>query len=133
MPTPRRSLLALAATLLAAGVSHAQAPQWVTVRGHVTLPPTKAPADTQGVVDVSVDKPHCLMNGPLGKNVLVINKTNNGVKNVVVWLRPNNPNRAAELTPAEIKPELAKPAPKNHVIDQPCCQFEPRIPGSPGG
>jgi plastocyanin len=66
-------------------------------------------------------------NGQLDKNVLIINPKNNGVKNVVVWLRPDSKERSATLKPEEINPALAKAAPKNHVVDQPCCQFEPRV------
>lgn len=126
MPQPRLKYLvaAVAAVLALPGVASAQ---WVTVKGQVVLPTAKAPAAQLGVENVTVDKAVCLKNGNLDKNILVINPKNNGVKNVVVWLRPNNPNRKATFTPEQVKPELANPAPKTHEIDQPCCQFEPRI------
>ncbi len=105
----------------------APAQEWVTVKGQVVLPKDKIPAAAAGDEVVTADKAHCEANGKLPKNVLIINPKNNGVKNVVVWIRPVTTERKYAFLPAQIKPELLKAAPKEHVIDQPCCQFEPRM------
>ena len=127
--TKLRSLVMVSALVAgAAGLSGAApAQEWVTVKGQVVLPKDKIPAAAAGNEVVTVDKAHCEAKGPLPKNVLVVNPKNDGVKNVVVWIRPDNNVRNAPLPPAQIKPELAKVASKNHLIDQPCCQFEPRV------
>jgi plastocyanin len=50
-----------------------------------------------------------------------------GIKNVVVWLRPDTADRKDPFPADKIKPELQKPKATSHVIDQPKCQFEPRV------
>ena len=126
-----RSFVVLSALVAGAvslsGVAPAQ--EWVTVKGKVVLPKDKIPAPAAGdeVIAPGGDKAVCEAKGPLAKNVLVVNPKNDGVKNVIVWLRPDTDNRKDVLKPEQVKPELAKVASKNHVIDQPCCQFEPRV------
>lgn len=116
--------------LVGAGVVslRAQPPAWVTLKGQVVLP--------KGV-DIPARKPIAVgQNCPLGpkcnKNAvlddtLIINPTNRGIKNVVVWLRPNNMNPKAAFAAKEIHPADAKRKPQHLVIDQPCCMFEPHV------
>ena len=117
------ALVAGAVALSGAAPAH----EWVTVKGQVILPKAKIPATATGDETVTTDKAHCEAKGKLPKNVLVVNPKNDGVKNVVVSLRPDSEDRKVKFNLALVKPELAKAAPKEHVIDQPCCQFEPRM------
>ena len=120
----------VAGAVALSGAAPAQAPKqdWVSVKGQVVLPKANVPAAAVGNEVVNIDKAHCAAKGPLAKNVLVVNPKNDGVKNVVVWLRPDDGvNRKAALKPEQINPVLAKAPAKNHLVDQPCCQFEPRI------
>src|SRR5205085_544793 len=55
---------------------------------------------------------------------LIIDPKSKGVKNVWVYLKPASGD---DFAPGDINPALSKPQPKEHVIDQPCCQFVPRI------
>jgi plastocyanin len=96
---------------------------WATITGQVTF--TKAPKPAE--VNVTVDKQHCLSKGPLVYEEVIVDPKSKGLKNVVVWLRPDVPDRRAPFPADKINPKLAKAAAKNHVIDQPCCQFVPRI------
>jgi hypothetical protein len=118
---------------LAAGLttSPAQAPagDWATIKGQVTF--TKAPKPR--VIDVTTDKAHCLMNGPLVYEEVIVDEKSKGLKNVVVWLRPDVPDRKAPFPADKIHPKLVKPAPKSHTIDQPCCQFVPRVVAARAG
>lgn len=116
------SFALLAATIAVAGASAAHAQEWGTIKGQVKMskPPTAV------AVNVTTDKAHCESKGPLVQEDVIVGKTG-GVKAVVVWLRPDSEDRKAAFPQDKIKPELAKPAAKNHVIDQPCCQFVPRI------
>jgi plastocyanin len=109
----------------AMSATKAQAPNgdWITIKGQVVM--TKAPKPAP--INVTVDKQHCLSKGPLVQEDIIVNPTSKGVKNVVVWLRPDVPDRKAPFPQAQIKPALVKVKPQNHVIDQPCCQFEPRV------
>jgi plastocyanin len=121
--------LSTASFALAGGLASttAQAPNgnWITIKGQVKLP--NAPKANQ--VAVNVDKEHCLSKGPLVYEDLIVNPKSQGVKNVVVWLRPNDPNLRAPFPQGKIHPDLAKGKVKaaNHIVDQPCCQFIPRV------
>ena len=112
------------------GAAPAQAPkqEWVSVKGQVVLLKANIPAAAVGnEVIAGIDKPVCEAKGPLAKNVLIVNAKNDGVKNVVVWLRPDTDDRKDKLKAEQINPALAKAPAKNHLVDQPCCQFEPRV------
>jgi plastocyanin len=104
--------------------------KWVTVKGQVVLSeaafkamPAKQP------INVSANPEHCLSKGPLFPEDTIVNPKTRGIQNVVVWLRPANKERDSKLPADAIYPELVKDKvkPKEHVIDQPCCQFVPRI------
>ncbi|MFO0936416.1 MAG: hypothetical protein U0798_07900 [Gemmataceae bacterium] len=116
-------VLSFIAALTASSTAIAQDGKWVTIKGQIKL--ENAPAATD--INVTTDKQHCLSKGPLKTDDLVVNPKNNGIKNVVVYLRPDDKDRNAKFKPSEINPELANPKSVEHVIDQPCCQFVPRI------
>jgi hypothetical protein len=115
-------LLTVAAAAVALTASTAAA-QYGGLKGQVIL--SKAPEGRK--VDVTADKEHCLSKGELKYEDIIVDGKTKGVKNVVVWLRPDSNDRKETFPKDKIHPNLAKAAPKNHVIDQPCCQFVPRI------
>ena len=124
----RFRLLALLAgvSALVAGLSLSPAQNagdWGAVKGQIKL--SAAPEAKK--VDVTNDKEHCLSKGPLVYENLVVNPKTKGVKNVVVWLRPDTNDRKDAFPKDKIHPRLANAPSKNHVIDQPCCQFVPRV------
>lgn len=114
-----------------AGLALAMAPsaaqdakgEWVTIKGQVVMP---NPPEARKI-DVTTDKDHCLKDGPQVSTEIVVNPKSKGVKNVVVWLRPDTKDRKDPFPADKVKPELAKAAPKTIVVDQPCCQFIPRV------
>ena len=83
---------------------------WVTIKGQVVFPEGK-PIPNRAALDVNQDKGHCLKAGPILDESTIVNPKNRGIKNVVVWLRPDD----AKRKPAEV------------VIDQPCCMFVNRV------
>ncbi|MFO0876810.1 MAG: hypothetical protein U0840_05505 [Gemmataceae bacterium] len=115
-------LVALGVTLL--GPAAARAQSWGTVKGTVVFD-GEAPAAEKANVDK--DQAHCLENGPILTNDLVVNKKNKGVRWVLVWLTDPKDARNAKFVPP-IHPSL-KEFKKTIEIDQPCCVFEPRIIG----
>ena len=123
-----RTLIAcLGLTLVAFGSSAAVAEDanWVTIRGKVNLSDLKLKALAKpAILIVNTDKEHCLAKGPLTAEDLIVNPKNGGVKNVWVYLKPADGDTFA---PAAIHPALANAKPKVIVIDQPCCQFIPRV------
>jgi hypothetical protein len=127
--------LTLAASFALGSAAFAQG-QWVTIKGQVKLAKPPAALAVAAPINVTADKEHCLSKGPLKSDMYEVNAKNNGLKNVIVFLRPellpgippNDPkNRNIPFKPNEINPALAAVKPVEHVIDQPCCQFVPRI------
>jgi hypothetical protein len=72
----------------------------------------------------------------------IVDPKTKAVKNVIVWLVPEptaaewkrlkstGTDRLREFPsfkPAQIHPDLRKPAAKTHTIDQPCCRFIPHV------
>jgi plastocyanin len=123
----RMRVPALAGLFVVAGVFAVTPAQdkgsWGTLKGQIKLTASPEPRK----VDVTTDKEHCLSKGPLVYEDVVVNPKSKGVKNVIVWLRPDTDNRKDPFPKDRIHPALAKGSAKHHVIDQPCCQFEPRV------
>lgn len=117
----RFAVLAAGVFALTANTVHAQG--YGTIKGQVILP--NPPAKTE--INITTDKEHCLSKGKQLPTDILVDPDSKGVKNIIVWLRPDDKNRRAPFPKDKIKPELVKVAPKTHIIDQPCCQFEPRV------
>jgi hypothetical protein len=102
---------------IAAAAADARPPQeWVTVSGQVVLPP-----------EVPLPGPKLFPNGAADESVVVDAKTR-GVKNVVVWLRPDDQNPKSKLAPADFHPDDAKRLPRvEWIAYQPRGVYEPRI------
>lgn len=98
---------------------------WVTVRGRVIWKGDIPKPDELNVT--GSDKPACCRTGPLVSNQLLIDPNTRGVRNVVVWLRPDSDDRTAAWPVDRVHPDLRNPVPTEHVLDQPECQFEPRV------
>lgn len=112
--------------VLAGGLT-AQAQNWSTVTGRVKLP--AAPEARK--IDATTDKEFCTKDGPVVDESLLVGKTG-GVQNVVVWLRPDSADRAAKFPADKINPALTGKA-TERLIDQPCCQFIPRVTAAMAG
>src|SRR5262245_10996105 len=114
------------ALALATSALSASAADWATVKGQVLFPADK-PIPKREALNVTQDKEHCLSKGDVLDQSVVVNPKTRGVKNVVVWLRPDDKDPKSKLTAAQIHPDDAKRKPVDVVIDQPCCMFEPRV------
>src|SRR5438132_496979 len=101
-------------------------PQWVTIKGQVLFPAAKKIPE-RAALNVTQDKPHCLMNGAILDESILVNPKNRGIKNVVEFLRPDNSMPDAAFAPNEIHPADAKRKAAEVVIDQPCCMFVKRV------
>jgi len=103
----------------------APAGNWVTITGQVVFPeklpiPKRAPLVVKGAP--------CLAKGPILDEAVIVNPKNRGIKNVVVWLRPDDPvDPKAAFAKNEIHPADAKRKAADVVIDQPCCMFVDRV------
>jgi hypothetical protein len=115
--------LALLTALVSVSIAAAD-DKWATIKGQVVLP-ANGPIPKQAPLNVMQDKQHCLDKGPILDEAVVVNPTNRGIKNVVVFLRPAPPA-------AVFQTEQFHPADKDRkavevVITQPCCMFVERI------
>ena len=119
-----RCLLLLSAILCLGSFARADE-KYVTIKGTIKWNEDKAPA--KAIIDVKTDAATCCKAGPLESSKIEVDAKTLGVKNVMVWLRPVDADRTKTFPLAQIKAELQKPKGKEHVIDQPKCQFEPRI------
>jgi len=109
----------------AAPVTASETPgEWATLRGRVVWP---GPLPQPKFATVTADVAACCKDGPLADTSLQVDAESRGVKNVVVWLRPDTDDRRDTFPPDRAHPALKIPTPTEHVIDQPKCQFEPRI------
>ena len=125
----RVPFMALCAALVlgASGLSASAQDGWSTVKGQVLYPAGKA-VPARPKLDVSQDKAHCLKDGDILDETLIVNPKNKGIKNVVVWLRPDNTDPKGSAIPKDkIHPDDAKRKPAEIAIDQPCCMFTKRI------
>ena len=91
---------------------------WGDVKGQIVLDAPAAPAPAE--LSVTKDQNVCLAKGPLLDEELVVNKSNLGIKNVFVWLVPDDPQK-----PLAIHPKLQQIKQKKVEVDQPCCVFVP--------
>ncbi len=97
------------------------------MKGQVVYPAGKAVPE-RAKLNVTQDKAHCLKDGDILDETLIVNPKNKGIQNVVVWLRPDNTDPKGSAIPKEsIHPDDAKRKPAEVKIDQPCCMFIKRI------
>ena len=108
---------------LALATASAQADDFGTISGQVLMPNAPAAAP----INVVADKAHCLSKGPLLDETYIVDAKTMGLKNVVIWLRPASTDRRAEFPQDKIFPAWQKPQSIKHEVDQPCCEFVPRI------
>lgn len=93
--------------------------QWFTITGQVIW--DGGPIPEKKKLNVDKDQDHCLSKGDLYAETWIINPNNKGVKNCVVFLRPEKGK------PFKVHESLKSPPTKQVVLDQPTCYFSPRI------
>jgi len=115
----RVTKLVAAIVLIAAVVVPAVRAQG-TIKGQVIWSDKKVPANPDAKVDK--DKAHCLSKGAIKANELIVDPKSKGLKNVVFFLvDAKDPSKKLPITAG------AKNLPKTVEIDQPCCEFMPRL------
>jgi hypothetical protein len=125
-----RLLSSMCCCALAIAVAQSDEPkpaqgEWVTVKGSVVFPQDK-PIPKRLPMDVNTDKNACLSKGLILDETVIVNPKNRGIKNVVVFLRPLNPN-TKQFTVNQIHPDDAKRKSAKISITQPCCMFVNRV------
>lgn len=119
----RRFRLAAVAGALALTAGLSAAADYGTVKGTVKLTTQSEPA----AINVTTDREHCLSKGPLKDETVITDKATGGLRYVIIYLRPDSTERSATFPKDQIHPDLRSPKPGTFAIDQPCCQFVPRV------
>jgi hypothetical protein len=100
--------------------------KWVTIKGQVVFPADKQ-LPKRSSLNVTQDKDHCLSKGDILDESVIVNAKTKGIKNVVVFLRPDDTDPKSEFPKDKIHPDDAKRKPAEVAIDQPCCMFVDRV------
>src|SRR5215831_18887840 len=79
--------------------------EWSTLKGQVIYAGTAKPNQKADLL-MNKDEKACLKNGPIIKEDLVVNKKNNGLQWVVVWLAKEDDGKADHRAELPIHPSL---------------------------
>jgi hypothetical protein len=129
------SLLILLATATGyAAPVPANSSDWVTLKGALIWPvKAEIPERKDLSKQVTSDREYTLAAGPLLDDTLLVHKKNRGVKNVIVWLRPDSDDRDAKFPADKIHPDVAKPKPTTHRVEMEHCRYTTRVLAIRGG
>lgn len=117
----------LAAVSVAAPVPKLS-PDWVTLKGSVVWPSKQEIPERQDFTTARMsDREYVLKAGPLLDDKLLVHAKNRGVKNVVVFLRPDSDDRDAKFPADKIHPDLVKPKAKTHTVEMEYCRYNNRV------
>lgn len=118
----------LAAFVLAAPVPK-PTPDWVTVKGAIVWPEKEKIPETK-VYDVPPkmhDAGYANRGGPLIDDKFLVDEKSRGLKNVVVWFRPDSGDPKASFPAEKIHPDLVKAKPVTHTLTNEFCRFDKRV------
>ncbi len=110
---------ALAGVIFMACGLNIQAPSWGTIKAQIVWGDATIPE--RETINVTKDQSHCLSKGPLLSEAVLIDPATKGLKNVMVWIRSSTDD------PLPIHPNLKNVPADTVTVDQPMCQFEPRV------
>jgi hypothetical protein len=116
----------LAVAVLTVGARASRADDWATIKGQVVFPKDKT-LPKRAALNVTQDKDHCLSKGDILDESVIVSAKSKGIKNVVVFLRPDDTTGKANFPAEKIHPDDKKRKAAEVVIDQPCCMFVARV------
>lgn len=101
---------------------------WVTVRGRI-LWPEKVPVPENPPIQLplGMDRDYALKGGPLFEDKVLVGSNNRGLKNVIVSLRPDVPDKKAAFPLERIHPDYKAAKPIKHVVKSEFCRYDRRI------
>ncbi len=119
----------LAALAMAAPVP-APTPDWVTIKGTVVWP-EKEKMPERKAFDLTLPKggdiDYIRTGGSVFDDTFVIDADTRGLKDVMVWLRPDDDDLKAKFPPAKVHPDLAKVKAVTHTVTSEFCRFDKRV------
>lgn len=122
-------MLLLAALAMAAPVP-APTPDWVTIKGTVVWP-EKEKIPERKAFDLSLPKggdiEYIRTGGAVFDDKFLIDEKTRGLKDVMVWLRPDDDDIKAPFPIGKIHPDLAKAKPVTHTVTSQFVRFDKRV------
>ncbi len=123
-------MLPLLAALAVAAPVPAPTPDWVTIKGFVVWP-EKEKIPERRAFDLSRAKggdiEYIRTGGAVYDDTFQIDGKSRGLKDVMVWIRPDDDDPKAKFPADKIHPDLAKPKPVTHTVTSKYCQFDKRL------
>jgi hypothetical protein len=104
-------------------------PDWVTVKGTVVWPEKEKIPEAKALDLTKAqggDADYLRKGGAVFDEPFVIDATTRGLKDVFVWLRPDDDDPKAKFPADRIHPDLAKAKPVTHTITSEFCRFDRR-------
>jgi hypothetical protein len=123
-------MLTLLAVLSLAAPVPKPGPDWVTLKGTVVWPEKEKIPEAKGI-DLSKvqggDADYLRKGGAVFDEKFVIDPKTRGLKDVVVWLRPDDDDPKAKFPAEKIHPDLAKAKPATHTVTSEYGRFDKRV------
>jgi hypothetical protein len=125
----------LAALAMAAPVP-APTPDWVTIKGTVVWP-EKEKIPERKAFDLTIPKggdiDYIRTGGTVYDDTFLIDDKTRGLKDVTVWVRPDDDDLKAKFPAEKIHPDLAKAKPVTHTVTSQFCRFDKRVVAARAG
>jgi hypothetical protein len=123
-------MLLLAASLALAAPVPSPGPDWVTVKGSVVWPekekiPERKQYDLTNLNGGDVD--YIRKGGAVFDDRVQIDEKTRGLKNVIVWLRPDDDDPKAAFPAEKVHPDLAKAKPATHTVTSEFVRYDKRV------
>ena len=119
----------IAALSLAAPVPK-PGPDWVTLKGTVVWPEKEKVPEAKAIDLSNVrggDADYLRKGGAVFDEPFVIDAKTRGLKDVVVWLRPDDDDPKAKFPAERVHPDLAKAKPATHTVTSEFGRFDRRV------
>lgn len=125
-----RVMFLLAAALAVAAPVPKPSPDWVTVRGTVVWPEKEKVPEAKALDLTAVqggDAEYLRKGGAVFEDAVEVDGKTRGLKNVIVWVRPDGDDPKAKLPADRIHPDLAKAKPATHTVTSEFGRFDRRL------
>lgn len=104
-------------------------PDWVTVKGTVVWPEKEKIPEAKALDLTKAqggDADYLRKGGAVFDDTLLIDADTRGLKNVLVWIRPDDDDPKAKFPAEKTHPDLVKAKPATHTVTSEFCRYDRR-------